>query len=212
MDLPGLIHSESKSLTAQDVELVTELVKSYLKNPRSIILAMITAKNDILNQIILKRTLELGKSRLTLEEQRKYLLDISERFEKLCAEAINGPYSDPFFGDGVSANGYETRFRAVVKNKQMEFADIIRTDGQQWKILDSPSEVNSLSMENSSSKDNRYRTRAQAINKILALVKCSRCKELPGLPNPMLVAEFSANTASHGKNLLVSILMKSGRP
>lgn len=312
VDLPGLIHSESKSLTAQDVELVTELVKSYMKNPRSIILAVITAKNDFSNQIILKRTRELdpegfrtlgiitkpdtlvkgsvsetsflslarneefafkhgwhvvknqdtakgafdpanrdreedewfadsnfktlpsvsrgvsrlrdrlskmlfnqireqlpglmadiseesancrakleklGKSRLTLEEQREYLLDISERFEKLCAEAINGPYNDPFFGDGVSADGYETRLRAVVKNKQMEFADIIRTDGQQWKILDSPSEDNSSSMEKSSSKGNRYRTRAQAIDKILVLVKCSRCKELPGLPNSMLVAE-----------------------
>lgn len=37
---------------------------------------------------------ELGKSRLTLEEQGEYLLDISEGFEKLCAEAINGPYND----------------------------------------------------------------------------------------------------------------------
>ncbi len=59
VDLPGLIHSESKSLTTQDVELVTELVKSYMKNPRSIILAVITAKNDFSNQIILKRAREL---------------------------------------------------------------------------------------------------------------------------------------------------------
>lgn len=59
VDFPRLIHSESKSLTAQDVELVTGLVKSYMKNPRSIILAVITAKNDFSNQIILKRTREL---------------------------------------------------------------------------------------------------------------------------------------------------------
>lgn len=59
VDLPGLIHSESKSLTTQDLELVTELVKSYMKNPRSIILAVITAKNDFSNQIILKRAREL---------------------------------------------------------------------------------------------------------------------------------------------------------
>lgn len=312
VDLPGLIHSESKSLTAQDVELVTELVKSYMKNPRSIILAVITAKNDFSNQIILKRARELdpegirtlgiitkpdtlvkgsvgetsflslarneefefrhgwhvvknqdtakgdidpvnrdreedewfaesnfkalpsvsrgvsrlrdrlskmlfnqireqlpglmadiskesadcrakleelGQSRLTLEEQREYLLEISEGFEKLCTDAISGPYNDPFFGDGVSAEGYEARLRAVVRNKQIEFADIIRTDGQQWKILDSSSEDNPSSKDNSSSKDNRYRTRAQAIDKILILVEHSRCKELPGLPNPMLVAE-----------------------
>lgn len=300
VDLPGLIHSESKSLTTQDVELVTELVKSYMQNPRSIILAVVTAKNDFSNQIILKRARELdpegsrtlgiitkpdtlvkgsvgetsflslarneefefkhgwhvvknqdtakgefdpanrdmeenewfldsnfkilpsvsrgvsrlrerlskmlfnqireqlpglmadiskesadcrakleelGQSRLTIEEQREYLLEISEGFEKLCTEATNGPYNDPFFGDGVSAEGYETRLRAVVRNMQIEFADIIRTEGKQWKILDF------------SSKDDRYRTRAQAIDKILILVKRSRCRELPGLPNPMLVAE-----------------------
>lgn len=59
VDLPGLIHSGSKSLTDQDVELVTELVTSYMKNPRSIILAVITARNDFSNQIILKRAREL---------------------------------------------------------------------------------------------------------------------------------------------------------
>lgn len=301
VDLPGLIHSESKSLTTQDVELVTELVKSYMKNPRSIILAVITAKNDFSNQIILKRARELdpkgfrtlgiitkpdtliqgsvsetsflslarneefefthgwhvvknqdtakgefnpanrdseedewfadsnfkalpsisrgvsrlrdrlskmlfnqireqlpglmadiekektdcrakleelGQSRLTLEEQREYLLDISEGFEKLCTDAINGPYNDPFFGDGVAAEGYEKRLRAVVRNMQIEFAETIRTDGEQWKIL-----------EEGPSEDERCRTRAQAIEEILSLVKRSRCKELPGLPNPMLVAE-----------------------
>ena len=312
VDLPGLIHSESKSLTTQDVELVTELVKSYMKNPRSIILAVITAKNDFSNQIILKRARELdpegfrtlgiitkpdtlvkssvgetsflslarneefefkhgwhvvknqdtakgefdpanrdkeedewfadsnfktlpsvsrgvsrlrdrlskmlfnqireqlpglitdiekesgdcrakleelGQSRLTLDEQREYLLEISEGFEKLCTDAIRGPYNDPFFGDGVTAEGYETRLRAVVRNMQLEFADIIHTDGQQWKIVDSSSKDITLSKDNPPPKDNRYRTRAQAIDKILILVKSSRCNELPGLPNPMLVAE-----------------------
>lgn len=301
VDLPGLIHSESKSLTTQDVELVTELVKSYMKNPRSIIMAVITAKNDFSNQIILKRARELdpkgfrslgiitkpdtlnqgsvsetsflslarneefefthgwhvvknqdtakgefnpanrdseedewfadsnfkalpsasrgvsrlrdrlskmlfnqireqlpglmadiekektecrakleelGQSRLTLEEQREYLLEISEDFERLCTDAINGPYNDPFFGDGAAAEGYEKRLRAVVRNLQIEFADTIRTDGKQWKIVEDPP-----------SKDERCRTRAQAVEKILSLVKRSRCKELPGLPNPMLVAE-----------------------
>ena len=59
MDLTGLIHSESKSLTTQDLELVSELVISYMKNQRSIILTVITAKNDFSNQIILKRAREL---------------------------------------------------------------------------------------------------------------------------------------------------------
>lgn len=38
---------------------MTELVKSYTKNPRCIILAVITAKNSFSEQIILKRAREL---------------------------------------------------------------------------------------------------------------------------------------------------------
>ncbi|KAI0017966.1 dynamin family protein [Xylariomycetidae sp. FL0641] len=54
VDLPGLIHSETKQQSAADVELVTEVVTSYMKQSRSIILAVISAKNDFANQIVLK--------------------------------------------------------------------------------------------------------------------------------------------------------------
>lgn len=54
VDLPGLIHSETISQTAGDVQLVHKLVSKYLENPRSIILAVVSAKNDIGNQIILQ--------------------------------------------------------------------------------------------------------------------------------------------------------------
>jgi hypothetical protein len=37
-----------------DVELVQDVVKSYMKEPRSIILAVVSAKNDYANQIVLK--------------------------------------------------------------------------------------------------------------------------------------------------------------
>ena len=59
VDLPGLIHSETRSQTADDIQLVTNLVADYLKNPRSIILAVVSAKNDIGNQIILRRAREV---------------------------------------------------------------------------------------------------------------------------------------------------------
>jgi hypothetical protein len=59
VDLPGIIHSETKSQNAGDVKLVTDLVSTYLKNPRSIILAVVSAKNDIGNQIILRRAREV---------------------------------------------------------------------------------------------------------------------------------------------------------
>ncbi len=54
VDLPGLIHSETRQQSASDVELVQDVVQSYMKEPRSIILAVISAKNDYANQIVLK--------------------------------------------------------------------------------------------------------------------------------------------------------------
>jgi GTPase SAR1 family protein len=59
VDLPGLIHSETKSQTTQDIELVSKLVAEYMKYPRSIILAVVSAKNDIGNQIVLRRAREV---------------------------------------------------------------------------------------------------------------------------------------------------------
>jgi hypothetical protein len=55
VDLPGLIHSETKTQSSDDVQLVWDLVERYISNPRTIILAIVSAKNDYANQIILKR-------------------------------------------------------------------------------------------------------------------------------------------------------------
>ncbi|CAN8095619.1 unnamed protein product [Discula destructiva] len=53
VDLPGLIHSETKHQTKADVDLIQDVVKEYMKEPRSVILAVISAKNDLANQIVL---------------------------------------------------------------------------------------------------------------------------------------------------------------
>ncbi|KAI4599653.1 hypothetical protein KJ359_001750, partial [Pestalotiopsis sp. 9143b] len=54
VDLPGLIHSETKGQSASDVGLIQEVVESYMMEPRSIILAVVSAKNDFANQVVLK--------------------------------------------------------------------------------------------------------------------------------------------------------------
>lgn len=54
VDLPGLIHSETKQQSAADVTLVQEVVQKYMREPRSIILAVVSAKNDFANQIVLR--------------------------------------------------------------------------------------------------------------------------------------------------------------
>ena len=54
VDLPGLIHADNKKQSAKDVELVSSLVRSYMANARSIILAVVSAKNDYANQVVTK--------------------------------------------------------------------------------------------------------------------------------------------------------------
>lgn len=58
VDLPGLIHSENKMQTATDVEVISTLVEKYIGNSRTIILPVISAKNDYANQVILKKARE----------------------------------------------------------------------------------------------------------------------------------------------------------
>ncbi|KAJ5870201.1 hypothetical protein N7455_005142 [Penicillium solitum] len=54
VDLPGLIHSETRQQSATDVQLVQDVVQSYMREPRSVILAVVSAKNDFANQIVLR--------------------------------------------------------------------------------------------------------------------------------------------------------------
>jgi hypothetical protein len=44
VDLPGLIHSANRMQSDEDVSLIQELVLDYMRNPRTIILAVITAR------------------------------------------------------------------------------------------------------------------------------------------------------------------------
>jgi GTP-binding protein EngB required for normal cell division len=55
VDLPGLFHSHGKSQSEEDVSLVHNLVSQYIENPRSIILAVLSAKYDYNNQIIIRK-------------------------------------------------------------------------------------------------------------------------------------------------------------
>ena len=59
VDLPGLFHAGNKAQSEQDASSVKSLVLSYMEKARSIILAVISAKNDYANQIITKYARDL---------------------------------------------------------------------------------------------------------------------------------------------------------
>jgi len=309
VDLPGLIHSETKQQSATDIELVQDVVKSYMREPRSIILAVVSAKNDYANQIVLKlaravdktgtRTLgvitkpdtlipgsdseamyvslaqnldvefrlgwhvlknmdsetgswslskrdenernffsegiwttlpdsilgiallrerlsklllsqiaaelpslideierkstacraqlqKLGQPRTTIEEQRLYLLNISQVFQSLTKAAVDGTYNDPFFGNAETNAGYQKRIRAVIQNLNYSFAETLARKGHRYAIFNSSSEANSMA----SSSNIRITTRAEFLDRIEDLMKRTRGCELIGTFNPMIISDL----------------------
>ena len=102
VDLPGIIHAENEDQTKGDLVAVKSLVKKYMDDPRSVILAIVSAQNDVALQEVLtmakdadpKRTRTMGvitkpdtlqyrgpesihnfrKLALNDEEQHKFLL------------------------------------------------------------------------------------------------------------------------------------------
>lgn len=97
VDLPGLIHSETKQQSASDVELVRDVVQTYMKQPRSIILAVVSAKNDFANQIVLK----LARS---TDPQGKRTMGVITKPDIL-----------------VQGSGSEAMFVSLAENKEVEF-------------------------------------------------------------------------------------------
>jgi hypothetical protein len=62
VDLPGLIAVASEVQTEADVETVQYMVTSYIEKPRTIILAVVQAGNDIANQSIIRKSKEFDKA------------------------------------------------------------------------------------------------------------------------------------------------------
>ena len=55
VDLPGLVQTDTRGVTEEDVELVTEITDHYISQHRTICLAVVSATNDYANQGILKK-------------------------------------------------------------------------------------------------------------------------------------------------------------
>ncbi|KAJ5140702.1 hypothetical protein N7448_004110 [Penicillium atrosanguineum] len=78
---------------------------------------------------------KMGTARLSVKEQRGFLVGISSRFGRITHEALNGMYSDDFFGDfgDRRATNDETndfrRLRAVIREMNENFAEAISIRG-----------------------------------------------------------------------------------
>ena len=318
VDLPGMIHAEGKQQTAEDVQLVSSLVRSYMANTRSIILAVVSAKNDHANQIVTKlardvdpkgvRTLgiitkpdtlrvgsesekafldlagnkdvvfrlgwhvlknrdddsidcsleerndkereflsqgiwmslpaktlgigalkprlssvlkdqivselpnlvrdiqagiddsrntliRLGEARETLQEQRLYLVHVSQSFSSLVKAAVDGIYVHGFFGDAMTLAGYRKRLRAVVQNILLDLAGDMRREGHSQEITENAPPQKTAGTPKKISRSN-------FLNRVRELVRKSRGCELPGTFNPLIVGDLFYQQSKPWKRLI----------
>ncbi|KAI2476675.1 Interferon-induced GTP-binding protein Mx protein [Pyrenophora tritici-repentis] len=208
VDLPGLFQAGNRSQSDADSETVKSLVLSYMRSPRSIILAVVSAKNDFNNQSITKlskilkdhivaqlpdvltqiksgiqecteRLEKLGASRATAQEQRRYLLQVSQSFSTLVRAAIDGQYLDSFFGDASTPEGYHKRLRAVLQNTLIDFAEDMRKKGHTYTITDGDPTTLPFHI-----------SRSDYVAKVTRLLKRSRGRELLGTFDPLIVGQL----------------------
>ena len=318
VDLPGLIHAEGRQQSAEDVQLVSSLVRSYMANTRSIILAVVSAKNDHANQIVTKlardvdpkgvRTLgiitkpdtlrvgsetekvfldlagnkdivfrlgwhvlknrdddnrdcsleerdekereflsqgiwmslppktlgigalksrlstvlkdqivselpnlicdiqagiddsrstliRLGEARGTLQEQRLYLVHVSQSFSSLVKAAVDGVYVHEFFGDAMTLAGFRKRLRAVVQDVLLKFAADMRREGHSQEITEDASPQKKASTPKKIS-------RSDFLGDVRELVRKSRGCELPGTFNPLIIGDLFYQQSKPWKQLV----------
>jgi hypothetical protein len=106
---------------------------------------------------------KLGPARITLDDQKNFLVDLSDDFQKLCDAAIKGDYEHDFFAD---RSLFDRRLSAMIANLGMDFEEKIRTKGTRWEIVQS------------ASRKKGCRTRGQAIEEVRKLLRMSRGREV----------------------------------
>lgn len=128
----------------------------------------------------------LGSPRGTFEEQRRYLLQTSQKFSVLIKAAIDGFYNDRFFGSAKSKDGYTKRLRAVVQNTLADYEEDMRLHGEANIIGESSSEYAGSEPDSSS----RRISREDYTEDVRDLMRKSRGRELPGTFNPLIIGEL----------------------
>ena len=146
----------------------------------------------------------LGKPRSGPDEQRFYLLDIAEAYQRLARDAVDGRYSDPFFGDLYQDS---RKLRALVRKLNGAFdATVLMKGGTydiQWDDNADNGNAQSLSVPDDFSEYLRpfiemYKgfpgpepiTQSSLNLKVEMLAASNQGKELPGTPNSGLALQF----------------------
>ncbi|KAK5046367.1 hypothetical protein LTR84_008168 [Exophiala bonariae] len=139
----------------------------------------------------------LGASRRTLEEQRKYLAQISQAFARLMQASIDGTYSAAFFGSSEPVEGYNKRLRAVVQNILGEFAQRMRLQGHRVTLVDYVP-----SQEDFKSTVPTPTHRDVFLEYVKGRLNRNRGTELPGTFNPAIIGDLFYDQAQPWSGIL----------
>jgi len=135
----------------------------------------------------MKKLEKLGEKRAGTDNQRLFLLRVGQSFQTLVKAALDGTYIEPFFGELSSDGGGDLkRLRAVIQNLNVDFAELMRTQGQRRHIVDEKESVSTDAAQTA----RKSITRDDFESEIVALLKRNRGRELPGMYNPMMVGEL----------------------
>ncbi len=114
-------------------------------------------KSDILSCCWKLKKLE--SAHIILNDQKNFLVDLNDDFQKFCKIAIKDDYKHDFFADWSL---FDKRLSTMIINMRMNFKEEIQTEEAQWKI-----------MKNASCKK-RCWTQVQTIKEVHKLLRMSR--------------------------------------
>lgn len=160
-----------------------------------------------------KELKKLGDSRETPELQRRYLGEISERFQRIVEQALEGNYLDDFFSSDVEKP--LRHLRATIQNLNEGFAYTMATKGHSRTFergrhgLVIPSGSPSSSQDKSSLyadiKEPELGSTPSGVEEIISeikgLMRQTRGKELPTLFNPNIIREIFRRQSSKWEDI-----------
>lgn len=136
----------------------------------------------------------LEGSRAIVEEQRLFLLRISQAFQSLSRVAIDDIYDDSFFEDPRSTEGYCKRLRAVVQNLNLNFAKSMRVKDHHRSIVEAvfPGRSSPAMLLDAFNRPSTSELvgRSDFISEIRDLLKKSRGRELSEMFSPLIIDDL----------------------
>lgn len=136
IDIPGIFRDPTEGLTTKaDMEMVRNMVKSYMDNPRSVILAVIPANVDVATQEILRMAAEVDPFQdRTLGVLTKPDL-VDPGAEPAVVEILEGHIRAMKLGWHVIRNPGQKDLSEKGINRDLKETDFFRTKAP-WKALD----------------------------------------------------------------------------